>query len=179
MLQHPMMHMLSESHGTSCMFIKDVVSMLPSANKPATFRGIAWFQRVARAAAVTSGMRACVGQAVHTPTRRREELSATPSAAMRGVAVHLAAELRNTLLDAQARPAPPHPGPAAGRPPDGGAQAWANSDGSRQGRQWACECVSWCEGRCNRVVRTLRREALRGGGKELGGMRGAETLVAD
>ncbi|KAK9821448.1 hypothetical protein WJX81_000342 [Elliptochloris bilobata] len=40
-------------------------------------------------------------KAVHTPTRRREELSATPTAAMCGVAVHLAAALRNTLLEAQ------------------------------------------------------------------------------
>ena len=46
---------------------------------------------------------ACMEQAVHTPTRRREELSATPTAAMRGVAAHLAAALRDTLLDAQAR----------------------------------------------------------------------------
>lgn len=61
-----------------------------------------------------------MGQAVHTPTRRREELSATPSAAMRGVAVHLAAELRNTLLDAQARPAPWQPVPIAGGLPDEG-----------------------------------------------------------
>lgn len=39
-------------------------------------------------------------QAAHTPLRRREELSATPTAVMRGVAVHLAAALRNSLQEA-------------------------------------------------------------------------------